>query len=479
MSANNSQEFTRTLGTWQVLVAGVALVVAATTLVSDFAGYFQLGIGFAVALVLGFLANLLLGLSASDLSVAHPKAGAIYEYGKAVISGQKGRFLATFLGLTFFGALAFAVSGEMAAGAYGFQALLGIDISIEYYILLLAVLAVIPNIIGIKTAAWASAGLLILMLGIRWVFGLAGFLGVSATGGWEFANLIPQSGFPGLFGAAGILTAGLALGFWSFVGIEFACSLAEEVKSPSKSIPRGVIAGLVVILLTSLVMGIGVTGTQSLSVWQEASAGALGRGGEAPQLAVGQMMFGSFGYWLMALASVTATLGSLVVGFAAMPRLIYGLSRDGNFFGPLSKPMARLHPRYGTPVVATIFTAVLFTAPALVSSQVVTWLYSAAYVWIILYALFHVLALVNRRVNPNSNRAFRGRWFTVSASVGVVVTLSVLYFAFAGSHLEFGGRALVVLGAALVAAFISVRSTRAKEIKVTRETTATVTSSAA
>lgn len=309
--------------------------------------------------------------------------------------------------------------------------------------------------LGIRTTAWVSAALLFFMLGIRWLFGIAGFLGVSNTGTWSAANLDAGSGALALFGEGGILSAGLALAFWSFVGIEFACSLAEEVKEPRKALPRGLLFGLVAILATSLVMGLGVTGTQPLGAWQAASEGDLGCGGDCPQLAVGQMMFGTLGHTLMALASVAATLGTLTVAYAAMPRILYSIGRDGRFFGPLSRPFGTLHPRFHTPVVATLFTFVLYLIPALYSAAVIDWLFSAAYVWIILYVVFHVLALAKRRRHPGAGTAFRGRWFTAAAMAGGVLTILALYYAFAGTHAAYGLRALIVLLGALGAAGLS------------------------
>jgi amino acid transporter len=455
--ANNhkNSSLNKSIGTWEVMVAGVALVVAASTLVSDFAGYFTLGGAFAAALALGFIINLLLGISAADLSVAYPRAGALYDYVRAIFPGKAGRFSGVFLGLAFYGMFAFAASGETAAGAFGLQALFHSALDIKYFILILSVLAIIPNIFGIRTTAWVSAALLLFMLGIRWFFGIAGFLGLGATGDWAGANLNSGVGIFDWFGEGGILTAGLALAFWSFVGIEFACSLAEEVKEPRKSIPRGLILGLFAILATSLVMGLGVTGTAPLSVWQDAMNSSLGAGGDAPQLAVGQMMFGEIGYLLMALASVAATLGTLTVAFAAMPRIIYSIARDGKFFGPLSKPFGRLHPKFGTPVTATVFTFALYLIPALYNSAVIDWLYSAAYAWVILYALFHLLAFINRKIHPGAEKAFQGRWFAPATLIGIAVTLISLYYAFAGAHLEYGGRALIVLLGAFLAALVS------------------------
>lgn len=74
-----NNNLSKSIGTWEVMVAGVALVVAASTLVSDFAGYFTLGGAFAVALLLGFAINLFLGMSAAELSVAYPRADKAFK----------------------------------------------------------------------------------------------------------------------------------------------------------------------------------------------------------------------------------------------------------------------------------------------------------------------------------------------------------------------------------------------------------------
>ena len=336
----SSGELPRTLGTWPVFAAGVALVVAASTLVSDFSGYLALGYAFAAALAAGFLINALLGVSAADLSVAYPRAGALYDYARNIVGGKRGRFLGLFLGLTFYGMFALGMSGETAAGAHGLKAMLGIDAHLNYYVIAICVMAVLPNIFGLKTTAWISGALLLFMLGIRWFFGIAGFLGFSQTGAWSAANLDAGITIGDWFGSGGILAAGLALAFWSFVGIEFACSLAEEVKEPKKNMPRGIILGLAAILGTSLIMVLGVGGTMPVESWRTAVAGELGAGGESPQLAVGYLMFGKAGYYLMALASVTASLGSRIIAFAVMPRVIFSIARDGLLFGNYGKTFA-------------------------------------------------------------------------------------------------------------------------------------------
>ena len=96
----------KSLNIWDILIAGVALVVAASTLISDLTGYFTFGIGFAIAIALAFIINLFLGMSAADLGVAYPRSGGLYDFAKEIFGGRLGRFLGVFFGLTFYGTIA-------------------------------------------------------------------------------------------------------------------------------------------------------------------------------------------------------------------------------------------------------------------------------------------------------------------------------------------------------------------------------------
>ncbi len=451
--SDRPMRLTKSLNTWDIFIAGVAGILVTSTLIGDTIGYFTLGIGFAIAITLAFIVNLLLGISAADLSVAYPKSGGLYDFAKGIFGGRLGRFLGVFLGLTFYGMLAFAVSGETTAGALGLRALFRSNLPIEFFVMAIGILAVVPNIFGLKTASWVNGILLVFMLGIRWLFGIVGFLGLGGTGTWSFANLT-QGASLDWFGEGGIITGGIALAFWALVGIEFVCFLAEEVDRPEKALPKGIILSLFVILVTSLVMGLGITGTQSLSTWQTLIASEIACAGDCPQLAVGDAMLGDTGYSLMALASVTSTWSSLIVAYSAMPRILYSIARNGDF-GALSNFFSKLNPKYSTPVMATLFTFVLYCVLALSSGEVVVWIYSAAYLWAVLYVVFHILALLNRRLKPETLQTFPGWWFQPMAISGIVLTTLSIYYAFAGSHVEFGGRALLVILVALGAAIFS------------------------
>ena len=187
---NRPSELPKLLNTTDIFIAGVAGIIVTTTLIGDLTGYFTFGIGFAIAFALAFIVNLLLGMSAADLSVAYPKSGGLYDFAKEIFGGRLGRFLGVFLGLTFYGTIALAVSGETTAGAFGLRALFDSDLSIKFFVVVISIISVVPNIFGLKTASWVNAILLVFMLGIRWMFGILGFSGLSATGTWSFANML-------------------------------------------------------------------------------------------------------------------------------------------------------------------------------------------------------------------------------------------------------------------------------------------------
>lgn len=448
--ATQEKGLVKALGTRDIFMAGVGLVVAASTLVSDFNGWFAAGRAFAVALIAMFVANLFLGLSTAELATTYPKAGALYDYGAAATPGGKTAktVVGVFLAFLFYSMFAFAGGGETTAGAAGAQGLFEAG-SLELWIIILTILAVIPNLLGIAILAKVELWVVVVMLGVRYFFGLAGFTGFSDRGGWSLSN-IPA----GEVTFTAIIALGGAFAFWSFVGIEFVAPLAEETRNPTRSIPRGIIWGLLAILATSLFMGFGVLG-----VLDPAFGGSVSP--DAPQLEIGTAMFGDFGRVLMAIGTILATYSSMTVIYASMPRILYGISRNGHFFGPLSKLFGSVHPRFRTPWVATFVTAVLYVWVAFSYGAVVEQIFTAAYVWILLYAIYHVLVVASRYVNPGVDRPFKLP--LIVPIIGFLFTIYLWWAAFKDpidesgltGHGFFGPRGLWIIGGSLVAAIIS------------------------
>jgi amino acid transporter len=440
----------KTLGTWSVFVAGVGLVVAASTLVSDFVGYFTVGLAFLVALLIAFVINLLLGLSCAELSTTYPRAGALYEYGSRAIPWRGGSVVVgLFLAFAFYAMFGIVGALEVAAGSFGLQAFFNAAGSLTPWIIAMVVLATLPNLVHVRTMALIEAVVLVGMLLIRWFFGLAGWAGFSDTGPWEASAWTSDIG---IFDWSAIAGA-MALAYWSFVGIEFVAPLAEETRNPRRNLPVGIVLGLLAILATSVFMGTGVGGTRPLGEWTASALGPEGCEGSCPQLVVGEAMFGGWGRGLMALATAAATYTSMVIVLAAMPRILYGVARDGYFFGPLSRAFAYLHPRFRTPWVAIFVTAAVYGIVAIFFNDVVALIYAGSYAWVIIYIVWHLLVIVSRFTNPNVERPFRLP--LAVPIIGAIGTAFALYYAFQGAHGTYGLPSLYIFGGALLAALVS------------------------
>ena len=119
-----------------------------------------------------------------------------------------------------------------------------------------------------------------------------------------------------------------------------------------------------------------------------------------------------------------------------------------------------------------LVTFVLYQLPAMYSAQVIDWLYSAAYVWILLYIVFHILAILNRILRPDLEGTFSKGWLLASSITGILLTIFGLYFAFARTHVEYGLRAMVILIGAFVIAGLSFLQPNRNKMKAPGEAVA-------
>ncbi len=447
MSSSSSLPSVRVLGTRGIFVSAVALVVSASTLVSDFTGYVRLGAGFAGAVAVGLMVMIPVALSTCDLAVGSPRAGGIYRYVRTAVQGRRGRTWAFFAALLFTGTFLFGAAGETVAGAHALRALAGAELPLGLAIAAVGLAGIVPNLFGLRWATGVTTGLLAVMLGVRWFFGLAGFFDWGGAGSWQWEHLQTAGGVED-WRWNEILRKGLALGFWCFVGVEGACALAGETQRPERSLPRGLLLALAAIMATNLVTGLGSLGGRPLAEWAALIADDGAAGGEAPHLAVGAVLFGDVGRALMALATLASTLSTLLVAFAAMPRMLQALGRDRLPPAWLARVLALRSARTGAPWGATVLLGGTFLAVALAWGAVVECLYAAAYLWFVRHAATHALAGW-RRWRWRSAPGVLGRSGALAnATAGFALTAAAFVVSFAGSHLHHGLRALAVAAVA-------------------------------
>ena len=441
---------TRGLGLTGVCISAVALVVSASTLSTDLTGLALLGGGYALALAVGLIVVALVAVSTCDLALCHPRAGGIYHYARAVVNGRRGQQIGLFLALLFLGTFLFAAAAETKVTAEILRQAARSELPLNAFVLAIGITAVAANAFGLRAATGITGALLVIMLGVRWWMGLAGFFGWSdQTPVWAAERLMTEVSAGAWIRS--VLGPALALGLWTFVGLEGSCALVEDVKRPSRTLPRALALAALTVLGTSLVLTLGLGGALPPEVRIQLMDTAVRRD-QAPALVVGEALFGRAGGLAMAAAAFASTASTLIIALAAVPRMIMVLARDGLFFGRLSLVFARTHPRTGAPLGATLLVGALYLGVACGNGSSLHGVYAAAYLFFFRYAMLHLLALLNARHDLRREQR-APRWVTVAcAGAGLSLTLAAWYLAFSGRHALYSSTAGAVAGGALVLA---------------------------
>lgn len=152
-------------------------------------------------------------------------------------------------------------------------------------------------------------------------------------------------------GASGIALAAV-FGFLSFVGFEASGTLGEEARTPRRDIPRAILG-------TVLVGGVFYTVISAIEVWGfGTSAAGVAALSTTPSLLghLGTTYVSAAVGDLITAGTVVSAFGCVTASTVGASRLLYALSRDAT--GGRS-PLARLSPRWGTPVtgVTTVVAA--------------------------------------------------------------------------------------------------------------------------
>jgi basic amino acid/polyamine antiporter, APA family len=163
----------------------------------------------------------------------------------------------------------------------------------------------------------------------------------------EKANWEPfaPAGFDGIMTGAGVV-------FFAYLGFDMVACLAEEVKEPQRTLPKGIIGSLLISMAIYIGVSLVVTGMAPVSVL----------GGDIP-------LINAFSYhnlvWAGHIVSCGSIFGLTTAAFTCLmgqPRIFYQMAKDGL----LPEIFATLNRSTQVPVTSTIFTGILVGAIAFV-----------------------------------------------------------------------------------------------------------------
>jgi APA family basic amino acid/polyamine antiporter len=212
--------------------------------------------------------------------------------------------------------------------------IVGIPIIFNFLAALIVAAVTWILVIGIKESATANN----IMVALKVII-LLFFIGVGAT------YVKPDNWSPFMpNGFAGVWT-GASLIFFAFIGFDAISTAAEECRNPGRDMPIGIIGSLVICTLIYIATAFVLTG---VAPWNEL-------GVADPLAAVFARLGLDWAAGIVSLGAVISMTAVLLVFQLGQPRIFFSMSRDGL----LPKYFAKVHPKYQTPHLTTIWTGVV------------------------------------------------------------------------------------------------------------------------
>ena len=260
-------------------------------------------------------------------------------------------------------------------------------------------------IVGVRESARFNAAMVAVKLAAVAFFILIGFTYVKPE---NWSPFMP-------YGFSGVMT-GAAVVFFAYIGFDAVSTTAEEAKNPSRDLPIGIIASLIICTLLYLIVAGILTGIVPV-VQYKADMQFL----NAP---VGYALAVINKDWAAGLVSAGAVAGItsvLLVMLMSQPRIFFAMSRDQLLPAGVSK----VHPKFRTPYITTIITCVIVSiVAAFVPIQILGEMTSIGTLFAFVVVSLAVIILRIKR--PEAVRPFRVPFGFVIPVLGVVSCLYLM-----------------------------------------------------
>jgi APA family basic amino acid/polyamine antiporter len=419
-SLEPGHELKRSLGTFDLMIMGVAVAVGAGIFsVGARASAQFAGPAVTVSFVLAAITCGLAIMCYAEFASTVPVAGSAYTYTYATL----GELLAWIIGWDLI--LELLTAGAVIAKYWGIYlstvfSLFGIDVPATVNVLglnfdwgpfvIVAIFAALliqgtqlsARVNNVFTTIKVAIVLFVIVVGALYVKAenYTPFIPASVPTEGGSGDVWSQSLFafmtgaaPAQYGVFGVL-AGAALVFFAFIGFDVVATSAEEVKNPQRTIPRGIFGGLALVTVLYLLVSLVLTGMVSYQKLGET---------ENPSLATAFVDVGAD--WAAQVISVGILIGLttvIMVLLLGLSRVTLAMSRDGLLPRWLSVT-SRTHK---TPVRLQIITgaavAILagFTRVEILEEMINIGTLSA-------FVLVSIAVVVLRRSRPDLPRAFK------------------------------------------------------------------------
>src|SRR5882762_692288 len=233
-----------------------------------------------------------------------------------------------------------------------------------------------------------------------------GYTGISFFGHTLFGQTATGGQPLGMF-------AGAAIIFFAYIGFDSVSVHSEEAKRPSRDVPIGIIASLIICTILYIAVSAVLTGmVPTPEINKDAAVVDAFR-----RVGLTWMQY------LVAAGAMTGITSVLLVMMLSQPRVMLALARDGlvpkGFFGDI-------HPKFRTPWKSTILTGLFVASMAgLIPLSILAEMTSIGTLFA--FVIVCGAVLVMRKTNPNAERPFRAPFVPLVPILGILTCLLLMF----------------------------------------------------
>ncbi len=254
--------------------------------------------------------------------------------------------------------------------------------------------------IGVRESAAANRWMVYFKLAVLAFFVVIGAMHIDMDNFTPFA----PNGMRGVFQGAGVL-------FFAYIGFDAISTAAEETKDPQRNVPKGILYGLGICTVIYVIVGAVATGLVPYA--QLKGADPLARALEIAGLPIAS--------WFVALGAVISLTAVLLVFQYGQPRIFMAMARDGL----LPQWAAKIHPKYRTPHITTLWTGVVVAIGSLFLDE--NEIYDLTSIGTLAaFAIVSIGVLVLRYTDKDRPRPFRAPFIWVVALGGAAACVFVM-----------------------------------------------------
>jgi len=398
----------RSVGTFGAASVGIANIIGAGVFVLSGVAAGLAGPAVILSFLIAGTIALLTALSAAELSSFITETGASYVYTKRAF----GRFWSFLVGwFKYFDYIVGAAAVSVGFSAY-LTSLLGLTGMIPAILTAigLPIILCILNLVGVKEATRViSAMVLIKVFAIVILLMIGGFYLTQNFGIGHYTPFF-ATGFGGMFNGAAVI-------FFAFIGFNTVTMMSEEVKNPSKTIPKALMIAFAITFV--LYMGIAVVEVGVLD-WHKTGNDAHPLVTIARVVSNNEMFFDFISFSAL-IATGSVVLSSIIGG----TRASFAMARDNllpHHFDKISK-------RFGTPYFSIIVGGAIIVTFAGIFYNRIGMIASIVNFGSLFTYLFVNLSLLKlRKSEPNTERLFKVPLYPIVPIAGVVACAGMMYY---------------------------------------------------